>query len=577
MKLAVGIAVAWMVAFGAGAARAQDCTDADCQIDLAADECADPAAGCLPERELDDEALARAELAPIPDDEAFAPASAPADAPSPAAAAAPAAGTVGGCNVASDGALPSLAMLAVIVLVVTRRRRALPLVLLAIACGCVGGGDGGWDGALADGPPAAAAGQFGDVWLAEPGEEAAAQFAVSLQPRAGLRALRRATDACGDRLVAGDGADAGALAGYVAIAPAGGTAALTELTAPDGCGAVYETDPDVVAEYVADGWAPGAVVGYVWPPGWGDGPADDGAVDVATDAIKSCALGRHPALFLFYTGIDHTSNVSLLGGCPGEVVLGEKHTDHPHGEFASAAAHAGGGRTAFIFGDNGRIFRDMLLRKNGVERTAAFIRKLLKSGYDYVVVDEVTTDPNWADGATVNRRFRQLLLRIPPRSLIPYLSIDLTMYPGGGAALHARRLLVRALKLRARALALEEYLHTGAVMGGAAPPTFRTAANRVAAAVHGLKGAAGISGREITTLGLSMHSGYAQYDYLDDTRHDLSAIAREATAIRYASSRTRAQHGLGLYFIGKSDITPSSRITVGQVVTAIHHAMLRFR
>lgn len=50
-----------------------------------------------------------------------------------------------------------------------------------------------------------------------------------------------------------------------------------------------------------------------------------------------------------------------------------------------------------------------------------------------------------------------------------------------------------------------------------------------------------------------------------------------AVAIRHASSRTRAQHGLGLYFIGKSDITPSSRITVAQVVTAIHHAMLRFR
>ncbi|HEX6838073.1 MAG TPA: hypothetical protein VF334_15955, partial [Polyangia bacterium] len=373
-------------------------------------------------------------------------------------------------------------------------------------------------------------------------------------------------------------ADDGELLGFVATQPGSGTAALTELVAPDGCGATYETDGDAIAEYVADGWAPGAVVGWVWPPGWGDAPVDDAADGaIATDAVKACALGKNPALFLFYTGIDRGSDFSLLGGCPGEVVLGEKHTDRPHGEFASVSAHAGGGRTAFIFGDNGRIFRDMLLRTNGVERTAAFIRKLLKAGYDYVVVDEVTTDPNWADGATVNRRFRQLLLRIPPRSLIPYISIDLTMYPGGGQALHARRLLLRALKLRARALALEEYLHTDAVMGGAAPPTFRGAADRIAAAVHGMRGAAGISAREITTLGLSMHTPYAQYNYLDDTRHDLAAIAREATAIRHASSRTHAEHGLGLYFIGRSDITPSSRYSVADIVASIHHAMLRFR
>jgi len=582
MRIAAGISVALWLACAAAPAQAQECTDADCQIDLSVDECADPAAGCLPERDLDEAALERAELAPLPVGDALdaTAATAPVAAPVDSSAASV---VVGGCSTASDGALPSLAALALIALVMLRRRRALPLVALAIVCGCVGGGDGGWDGALADGPPATAAGRFADVWLAEPGDAPAAQFAVSLQPLDGTRALRRASDdACGDRLATdGDGA----LVGYVATQPASGTAALTELVAPGGCGVVYETDADVIAEYVADGWAPGAVVGYVWPPGWGD-PSDaatDAAADaagdgeVATDAVKACALGRHPALFLFYTGIDHDSDFELLRGCPGEVVLGEKHTDHPRGVFTGAAAHAAGGRSAFIFGDNGRQFRDMLLRSNGVERTAAFIRKLLEAGYDYVVVDEVTTDPNWADGATVNHRFRQLLLRIPPRTLIPYISLDLTMYPGGGAALHARRFLVRALKLRARALALEEYLHTGAVMGGAAPPTFRTAANRVAAAVHGMRGAAGISAREITTLGLSMHTAYAQYNYLDDTRHDLAAVAREATAVRHASSRTRAQHGLGLYFIGKSDITPSSRYTVGELVTAIHHAMLRFR
>ena len=114
-------------------------------------------------------------------------------------------------------------------------------------------------------------------------------------------------------------------------------------------------------------------------------------------------------------------------------------------------------------------------------------------------------------------------------------------------------------------------------VGGAAPPTFRGAADRIAAAVHGLRAVAGISAREITTLGLSMHTRYPQYNYLDDTRHDLSAIARQATAVRHASSRTRAQHGLGFYFIGRSDITPSSRYRVADVVAGIHQAMLRFR
>ena len=76
MRIAAVIPVALLVALVAAPARAQQCTDASCQIDLSVDECADPAAGCLPERALDDDALARAELAPLPEDEAIAPAAA---------------------------------------------------------------------------------------------------------------------------------------------------------------------------------------------------------------------------------------------------------------------------------------------------------------------------------------------------------------------------------------------------------------------------------------------------------------------------------------------------------------------
>lgn len=482
-----------------------------------------------------------------------------------------------------------------------------------------------WDAALADGPPADAAGRYLDVYTAEradghgsaltlagqpsDGVAPAAAFSLSLRRDPGLRALRRAAaDGCGDRLRAADDAADGELLGYAAATPAPGTAALTELVAPDGCGAVYETDPDAAAIYVADGWMPGAVIGYVWPPGWGAPDATDADVAVAgtnassagtdgnassagtggtaaatgaapdTASLPTCSLGKNPALFLFYTGIDRTDDTRLLAGCPGEVVLGEKHMTRPLGDFASAAAHAAGGRTALVFGGNGSVFRDLLLRDNGVERTAAFIRARLAAGYDYVVVDEITTDPSWRDGSTVNRRFRQLLLRIPPRTLIAYVSLDLTEYPGGGLAMRDRRLLLRALKLRGRALALEDYLHTGAVMNGAAPATFRTAANRLVAAVHGMKGAAGVSRRAITTLGLSMHTAYPQYNYLDWRAHDLAAITREVTAIRHGSSRLRAEHGLGLYFVGRSDITPDgSTYTLADLVTRIHRNMLRFK
>lgn len=54
-------------------------------------------------------------------------------------------------------------------------------------------------------------------------------------------------------------------------------------------------------------------------------------------------------------------------------------------------------------------------------------------------------------------------------------------------------------------------------------------------------------------------------------------LSVDECAIRHASRRTHAEHGLGLYFIGRSDITPSSRYTVADMGASIHHAMLRFR
>ncbi|HZS39846.1 MAG TPA: hypothetical protein VFF06_23595 [Polyangia bacterium] len=608
-----------------------DCSGADCQPDLSVDECADPAAGCLPEQDLDDAALEQLELSNLPEpiavesppaaplvcpegtqpsgghcaaDGALATASTGANSAGANSTGANSTGAggganlSGGCSESPGGALPSLlVMLLVLAVAHPRARRILPLAALACVLGCVAGGDTGWDAALADGPPAAAAGRFLDVvagdradghglTLSIAGETAppslapAAQFSLAVARSSGARAILRASSAsCGDRLISSDHFPDdkldGELLGYAASQPAPGTAALTELTAPDGCGAIYETDAEAAALLINDGYLPGAIVGWVWPPGWGAAPPDGSEVE--SQSLAACNLGAHPALFLFYTGLDHDRNNRLLSGCPGEVALGEKHMIKPLGQFASAQAHAAGGRTALIFGGNGQIFRDLLTRANGVERTAAFIRARLKAGYDYVVVDEVTMDPSWRDGTTVNRRFRQLLGRIPPRTLIAYISLDLTTYAGGAQAMRDRRLLLRALELRGRALALEDYLHTAEVVNGAAPAIFRNAADRVAAAVHDLAGAAGISAREITTLGLSMHTRYPQYNYLDWRAHDLSSITRQVTAIRHGSGRLRAQHGLGFYFIGEGDITPSGTYSVDDVVTRIHQSMLRFR
>lgn len=257
-----------------------------------------------------------------------------------------------------------------------------------------------------------------------------------------------------------------------------------------------------------------------------------------------------------YASPGKVETLRFLKGCPGEVVVGEKKKAGPIGSMKTPEAHARGGRTAYVVDRHGHMLRDMLLRDNGVERTAAFLRKRLQLGYDYIVIDEITAAPEWRDGATANRRLRKLLLRLPPRTVIPYISIDLTQYPNGFSAMKARRLLLRAFKKRARVIGLEVYLHTAQVMNGAAPAAFRRAADRLVLATSGMKGAAGIAHRAITVLGTSMHSTYPQYRYLDWPKHDLRSITRQVNAIRHGSKRLRAQKGLGYYFVNKSDMAP---------------------
>jgi hypothetical protein len=122
--------------------------------------------------------------------------------------------------------------------------------------------------------------------------------------------------------------------------------------------------------------------------------------------------------------------------------------------------------------------------------------------------------------------------------------------------MRARRLLLRAFKRRARALALEIYLHTGEVRAGAAPLHFRRAADRLALAVRGLQGGGGINQRAISVIGTSMHSAFAQYRYLDQPSYDLRSLSRQVNAIRHGSRRTRQQNGVGWYFVNKSDMEP---------------------
>src|SRR5262249_55514307 len=159
------------------------------------------------------------------------------------------------------------------------------------------------------------------------------------------------------------------------------------------------------------------------------------------------------------------------------------------------------------------------------------LKHKLASGYDYIVLDEVTAAADYADGQWFNRAVRALLLRLPPRTFLPYISIDLTQELSSGY-MSDRRLLLRAFGRHARALALEVYLHSGEVMRGAAPAVFRRAAARLDAAVRGLDAHA------LTTIGATHRSSYAQYRYLDEPSHDLASITRQINALRHASRLT---------------------------------------
>jgi hypothetical protein len=219
------------------------------------------------------------------------------------------------------------------------------------------------------------------------------------------------------------------------------------------------------------------------------------------------------------------------------------------------------------------------MRTNGVERTRQYLKHKMELGYDYIVIDEVTAASDFRDGTTLNRRLRRLLARMPTRTIIPYISIDLTQQPGGFQALQERKLLLRAFKLRARALALEIYLHTPEVMAGAAPGVFRLAADRLALSVSGLKRAGGINLRAISVIGTSMHSVFAQYRYLDQPAHDLASIRRQVNAIRHGSKRLRQQNGLGYYFVNRSDMKPlaGAPYSYDALIRRMRLQALRFR
>ena len=565
------------------------CTcDSECTVDWSADECAAPGAGCIADpTNLGDDELAAAEVAQPDDTDVDWTAG---DVACPDGAIARAGVCVadviadtGGCA-SHRGAGIAIALVALVV--IARRRRRLVITVAIVACTQ---DNLDWDGAVDAG---ALDGAYVDVFAAELGD--GAQYLLQGQPLAagaqqpvaafalahdaGGLPITRVAGACGDRLVlaskAGD-----ELLGYARTDAGGGTAALVELASATGCFA-YETDPDAIADLVAAGYAEVGTLGYVWPPGMGDIPVDttpEPADLVALALPKPCVITKHSAVELLYASPGQAESPRFLVGCPGEVIIGEKREGGPVGAMKAATAHAAGGRTAFVLDRHGDKLRALLNRSNGVERTAAYLRHKLDLGYDYIVLDEVTTAGDYADGQRYNHEVRALLLRLPPRTFIPYLSIDLVQQANGMLYMHNRRFLIRAFKKRARALALEVYLHTGAVMAGAAPATFRRAADRLVAAVHGMAGAAGISRTAIATIGTSMHSSFAQYRYLDQPAHDLASIERQVNAIRHGGKRLRAEHGIGWYFVNKSDMAPVSHYSYDQLIRRMRTQALRFK
>jgi uncharacterized protein (TIGR03382 family) len=558
--------------------------DTECDVDWSVDECTAPGAGC--QTELADTALDAAELA-TPDDTVVDWPVVPVTCPDGAALvagsciASAASPDAGGCNATGEPALIAGAVILGVFLL--RRRRA--LLALAIASSCAVDAGTTWDDAVDAGP---SGGDYLNVMSAELGDDSVqyllagqaldpgaqqpvAQFSLA-RTTGGTPIYRSNATSCGDRLdTSGD-----ELLGWASSEPGDATAELVELTAPNGC-SIYETDAEAIADLEAGGYAVTRTLGHVWPPGWNEPAApDDASDDVGTQAA-TCSVDKRSAMILMYASPGSVETLRFLLGCPGEVAVGEKAENGPRSSMRTADAHALGGRTAFVLGDHGNKLRALLDRPNGVERTAAYFRHKLALGYDYIVIDEITTAGDWADGGSLNQKFRKLLLRVPPRTVMGYVSIDLLQYPGGQAYLTRRRLLMRALKLRGRALALEVYLHTGQAMAGEAPSAFRLAANRLSRSVHGLARTVGINTRAITTIGTSMHSTFAQYRYLDQPAHDLESITRQVNALRHASWRTRQQHGVGYYFVDKSDMAPISHYSYDALIRRMRTQALRFR
>jgi len=293
---------------------------------------------------------------------------------------------------------------------------------------------------------------------------------------------------------------------------------------------------------------------------------------------RPCHLGSNPPLVLYYSSLGASADESLVAGCPGEVVIGEKRRVPPS-TLRSPAFHAAGGRVGYVYSDNGREIRD-LLETQGVGGAVADVKAKLAAGYDYVVIDEITADVNWADGATVNRRFRKMLGRLPRGKVIAYISLDLTMEAGGAEAMRHRRLLLRALRQRGRALALEVYLHTGQAMLGESHDLFERAADRLANAVQGLHDCSNINAHAISVIGMSIHSSpFPQYHYLDEPAHDFSSVRRQIHALRHGSARLEKQRGVGFYFVGSSDLDPlhGAPYRFDDVVSLMHHQSEHWR
>jgi len=586
MMRALGIAI---VLLFASSARAED---ADPAYDPSIDECADPGAGCLPDTgDLDDAALEAAELAAPADDDPIeweidptavvCPEGALRDAGGRCLAEPGLGASTGGCSTGRGAGVALAAAIAVLIAIARRRRLLLGAALVACAVD-----SGGWDEAAQGGATGDTA--LIDVHAAELGDGDGAQLLLAHQPLVAgaqepaavfavsrvraARPLFRATTPAGDRIVE-DGAE---LLGWARDAAGDGTAELVELQGPDGA-YVYETAPESIAALVDAGFAITNHLGYVWPPGLGDAVVADDDEPTGEAAATTCKVTKRSPLFLLYASPGADESERFLLGCRGEVLIGEKREGGPVGRMRTPDAKAAGGRTAFVLDNHGIKLRELLERDNGVERTAAYLRRKLALGYDYIVHDEITAAPEWRDGATANRRLRKLLLRLPPRVFIPYISIDLVQHPGGFDDLRARRLLMRAFKRRARMLALEVYLHTPEVMAGAAPGAFRVAADRLALSVRGLKFGGGINLRAITVIGTSMHSSLAQYRYLDQPSHDLESITRQASAIRHGSKRLRQQHGLGYYFVNKSDMAPPRAYSYDRLIRRMRLQERRFR